>query len=123
MVIAEIDQKLKGNNSKDLIVLIHGFNDPIPDGAYYSLRKNIEKYLSSNPVFIEVYWDGLTALGNNPILSNIWSYAQSNSAKVGLGLRKILNKINPNIRLTLLTHSLGASVATHALFNPAKWTV
>lgn len=120
-VIAEIDQKLQANNTKELIVLIHGFNDPIPDGAYYSLRKNIEKYLQKKPVFIEVYWDGLTSLGDNPLLSNIWGYAQSNSAKVGLGLRNILNKINPNIRLTLLTHSLGASVATHALFNPGKW--
>ena len=120
-IISEIEQKIKEKNSKDLIVLIHGFNDPIPDAAYYSLRKNIEKYLHYTPVFIEVYWDGLTALGDNPLFSNIWGYAQSNSAKVGLGLRNILNKINPNIRLTLLTHSLGASVATHALFNPGKW--
>jgi hypothetical protein len=119
--VSEIEQKIKDNNTKDLIVLIHGFNDPIPDAAYYSLRKNIEKYLQSKPVFIEVYWDGLTSLGDNPILSNIWGYAQSNSAKVGLGLRNILNKLNQNIRLTLLTHSLGASVATHALFNPGKW--
>ncbi len=120
-IIAEINQKISANNTNDLIVLIHGFNDPIPDAAYYSLRKNIEKYLRSKPVFIEVYWDGLTALGDNPLFSNIWGYAQSNSAKVGLGLRSLLNKINPNIRLTLLTHSLGASVATHALFNPGKW--
>ena len=120
-IITEINQKITSNKTNDLIVLIHGFNDPIPDAAYYSLRKNIEKYLSSKPVFIEVYWDGLTSLGDNPLLSNIWGYAQSNSAKVGLGLRNILNKINPNIRLTLLTHSLGASVATHALFNPGKW--
>lgn len=120
-VISEIEQKLVTNNTKDLIVMIHGFNDPIPDAAYYSLRKNIEKYLQSKPVFIEVYWDGLTSLGDNPLLSNIWGYAQSNSAKVGLGLRNILNKLNTNIRLTLLTHSLGASVATHALFNPGKW--
>jgi hypothetical protein len=120
-VVTDIEQKLVSNNTKDLIVLIHGFNDPIPDAAYYLLRKNIEKYLHAKPVFIEVYWDGLTSLGDNPLLSNIWGYAQSNSAKVGLGLRNILNKLNTNIRLTLLTHSLGASVATHALFNPGKW--
>jgi hypothetical protein len=120
-IISEIEQKIKSTSSNDLIVLIHGFNDPIPDAAYYSLRKNIEKYLQVKPVFIEVYWDGLTSLGDNPVFSNIWGYAQSNSAKVGLGLRNILNKLNQNIRLTILTHSLGASVATHALFNPGKW--
>jgi hypothetical protein len=120
-IVTDIEQKLVLNKTKDLIVLIHGFNDPIPDASYYSLRKNIEKYLQSKPVFIEVYWDGLTSLGDNPLFSNIWGFAQSNSAKVGLGLRNILNKLNPNIRLTLLSHSLGASVATHALFNPGRW--
>ncbi len=119
--IAEVEKSLVANNTRDLVVFIHGFNDPTPDAYYYSLRRNIEAHLKNKPVFIEVYWDGLTAMGDNPIFSNIWGYAQSNSAKVGLGLRNMLNKLNTNIRLSIVTHSLGASVATHALFNPGKW--
>jgi len=120
-IIGDMERSLGQNNTKDLVVFIHGFNDPTPDAFYYSLRKNIEAHLQSKPVFVEVYWDGLTALGDNPVFTKIWSYAQSNSAKVGLGLRNIFNKINTNTRLTIVTHSLGASVATHALFNPGKW--
>lgn len=117
----QIQQQLQQANSKHVVVLIHGFNDPNPDAYYFSLRRSIQQFVKQPIVFVEVYWDGLTSLGSNPIVAGIWGKAQINSAKVGLGLRQLLQQIDPGVKLTLLTHSLGASVACHTLFNPQKW--
>lgn len=119
--VARIEKLMEDNNHKQVVVLIHGFNDPQPDAYYFSLRRSINEKLKGKAVFVEVYWDGLTDMGDNPIVASIWGKARPNSAKVGLGLRNVLNKLNVQTSLTIITHSLGASVATHALFNPLRW--
>jgi hypothetical protein len=119
--VKQLEENFAINGSRHVVFLIHGFNDPNPDASFYLLRRSIYKYATDKPTIVEVFWDGLNARGDNPILSNIWGKAQTNSAKVGLGLRKIITRIPSNTKITILTHSLGASVATHLLFNPLKW--
>jgi hypothetical protein len=112
---------------KNLVVLIHGFNDPNPTGAYQELRDFIrsEHFDEHHEfVYLEIYWDGLTANGGSPGLAKIWGKAQFNSRYVCLGLRKLLNRMDipKTTPMTIITHSLGASVATGALFNThSKW--
>jgi hypothetical protein len=119
--IDRVNEMLKKRSTNDLVILIHGFNDPDPDAYYFSLRRNINAYLQHPPAYIEVYWDGLTALGSGTGAPFIWQRARLNSAKVGLGLRSLLDGVDKNVHLTFLTHSLGASVAAHTLFNPDVW--
>jgi len=119
--IDRVNEMLKKRSTNELVILIHGFNDPDPDAYYFSLRRNINAYLQHPPAYIEVYWDGLTALGSGTAAPFIWQRARLNSAKVGLGLRSLLEGVDKNVRLTFLTHSLGASVAAHTLFNPEVW--
>ncbi len=120
-VVMQMKKSMEERKCKHLIFFIHGFNDPAPDAYYFSLRSDINALLKEKPTFVEVYWDGLTSLGAHPALAGIWDYARTNSAKVGLGLRKILNSVDADTKITILTHSLGASVATHVLFNPLNW--
>ena len=119
--VAKMEQSMRDNNQHQLIVLIHGFNDPTPDAYYFALRKSITEYTKTKPTFVEVYWDGLNALGDYTMLPAIWKYSQHNAAKVGLSLRNVLNAIDTNTQLVFITHSLGSSVATNALFNQTKW--
>lgn len=119
--IDKIVSNIRSSGNNELVILIHGFNDPEPDAYYFSLRRTINDYLGKTPTYIEVYWDGLTALGSNPAVAGIWQKARLNSAKVGLGLRNVLRGVSKDTKLTVITHSLGASVATHLLFNPQVW--
>lgn len=120
-VLEQMEASMQQHKNRHLVLLIHGFNSPQPDADYFSLRRAIAKRFPQPPTFVEVYWDGLTDMGDNPITAGIWGKAQANSAKVGLGIRFLLSRVSANTNITILTHSLGASVATHALFNPIKW--
>lgn len=108
--------------SQTLVVLIHGFNDPNPTGDYQRLRTAIENQTGKEYLFLEVYWDGLTANNGTPPLEKIWGAAQKNSQEVAVGLRLLLNEIPPDTKIRVITHSLGASVGTAMLFNTlTKW--
>ena len=111
--------------SKQVVIVVHGFNDPNPTGTYQELRNAIDSNsLDKNRelLYIEIYWDGLSAYGGNPGLSKIWALAQFNSRYVALGLRSLMNKLPPKLPVVMITHSLGASVGTGALFNTFyKW--
>lgn len=111
----KINQEAKDGNK--IVFIIHGFNNNQLQAAtsYSLLRDQLRK--GDNLTIVEVYWDGLHKLP-----PKIWFKAQPNSVYAGLGLRKILNKVNADVEIALLTHSLGASVATQALFNVCKWT-
>jgi len=112
----KINQEAKKGNR--IIFLIHGYNNFQEESlsSFYLLKHKLSKYSAIS--FVEVYWDGLA---NNTKSTKIWSSAQVNSSYVGLGVRKLLNKVNEDVEIVLLTHSLGASVATQALFNVDKW--
>ncbi len=107
-----------------MVVLIHGFNDPDPTGDYQDLRNRIRssRLLPVNTAYLEIYWDALTANNANPATARIWSRAQRNSAYVSLALRDLLRRLPANTSLRIITHSLGAGLATGALFNTTtKW--
>lgn len=121
----KLSTHLQGVSNKTLIVFIHGFNDPDPTGDYQQLRDSIEAhgYADENAVYLELFWDGLTANQGNPGLAGIWGRAQRNSAYAGLTLRSILTQLPEDIKIRIITHSLGASVGTGALFNTtSKWS-
>lgn len=122
LALQQIEASMTQLGNRNLVLLIHGFNTAQPDADYYSLRRTIMDRFSQPPTFVEIYWDGLTDMGDNPLTAGIWGQAQTNSAKVGLGIRYLLSRISAKTNITIITHSLGASVATHALFNPLKWS-
>lgn len=108
------------------VVFIHGFNEKDATADYDSLRKKINEGHYNDKrriVFIEIYWDGLRNL-DKKIRSaiTIWVHAQNNSRYVGLALRELLDNLKDRLPLVMITHSLGASVGTGALFNcTSKW--
>ncbi|SDT19717.1 hypothetical protein SAMN05216490_2710 [Mucilaginibacter mallensis] len=108
------------------VVFVHGFNVEDATEDYDLLKKKIEEGHYNDHkhmVFIEIYWDGLKNL-NNKVTSaiKIWEHAQNNSRYVALALRKLLDNLQDPIPLVIITHSLGASVGTGALFNcTSKW--
>lgn len=118
---------------KKIVFIIHGFNKhpfkPVNASAYKENRdmrkKIVDWYGSDSFQFVELYWDGLTWANTLKPLGafvsiKIWDNAQAASANVGLEFRRILNKINAPGSY-IITHSLGASVATTALFNVDKY--
>jgi len=134
-----IDDILKQINlaakNKQVILLIHGFNKhpfkPIDSNSVAEFKLMREKIVNTYPnkqfQFVEVYWDGCTwANGSDSELIKarnsikIWDNAQAASNFVGVELRKILTKID-NDDTIVITHSLGASVITTALFNVDKF--
>lgn len=99
---------------KTLVILIHGINNKYSEarGTYAVARAMVQETCPSSYVFLEVYWDGLTG---NPI--GAWGRARQNSKWAGLGLRAILNDLDPSIPTRVLTHSRGAAVISSALWN------
>ena len=117
--VSKIKRDLESSKNKTLIVLVHGFNDPNPTGDYQLLRNEITKrdsLRSKDYVYLELYWDGLTANQGKPQFSKIWKRAQGGSMSAAATLRRILNEMD-NCKIRLISHSLGASVITGALFN------
>ncbi|MGB0176433.1 MAG: hypothetical protein ACPF9D_04650 [Owenweeksia sp.] len=122
-IMQSLNALLRQNPSKTLVVLIHGFNDPNPTGDYQMLRDNIYEHTKQEMVYLEIYWDGLTANQGSPPTSAIWGRAQYNSAHAAVAVRKILREVYPQYKIRVLTHSLGASVGTGTLFNcTTKWS-
>ncbi len=123
-IIERLDFKKNSNDSKSVVVMIHGFNDTDPTGDYQLVRDAIRDngYEKGHLIYLEVYWDGLTTNQGNPIYENIWTRALQNSAYVSLGLRQILSSIDKASNIRIITHSLGANIGTGALFNTStKW--
>jgi hypothetical protein len=122
----KIHQMVVRLHADKYVVFVHGFNVEDATEDYDLLKKKIEEGHYNDRkhmVFIEVYWDGLKNL-NNKVTSaiKIWEHAQNNSRYVGLALRKVLDNLKDPVPLVIITHSLGASVGTGALFNcTSKW--
>ena len=113
-----INSKLRESKSKKLVFLIHGFDNSFTYWEYIRMREKINEYTGEDDiVYVELYWDAL----RDQNAAYTYSRAEINSLFVGYTLRKLLANIDENINLTLLTHSIGASVATQALFNVDKW--
>lgn len=120
---------------RDLVFIIHGYNEnptiPKNNTSVFEnkvTRDSIKKiFPTKHFLFVEIYWDGLSADQGYSLLKafnsiHIWGYAQVHATFVGLELRRILNKINsPNIYV--ITHSHGAGIITTALFNVKKFGI
>jgi hypothetical protein len=128
--VAKINKLSKG---KQLVFLIHGYNNhplkPKDDNSSVSfgiLREIITQKYPQRPIqFVDVYWDGCASVNGNPILDipnsvNIWNNAQAASNNVAIEFRRILSRLD-NDNNIVITHSLGASIITCALFNVVKF--
>jgi hypothetical protein len=112
----EIHRLVRQGNQppRPLIVLVHGFNSDM-DGAraWYHIAQDTILKRGHDPVFLEVYWDGLVA----GIPFGIWRSAQYNWGLVGLELRRLLNELDPEIPVRVLTHSSGGPLVASTLGN------
>lgn len=114
-------------NYTRLVVLIHGGNKaPMgEDGSgadFDKMRNTISNRLPGEKImYVEIYWDGCH--DNSATMANmdkVWENAQIASCNAGLELRRIFNKVKKD-KVYVVTHDLGASVATAALFNVHKF--
>ena len=114
-----IQAKLASGSDGKIVLIIHGFNDPAPEQEYLRLREMIDSsyYVGkAKPVYVEIYWDGLMAgQTDEEKIAAIWQPAVFNSRWVGLSLRRIVDPLQAPV--VVVTHSLGAGVATGMLFN------
>lgn len=128
-----VEQINKGSEGKKLVFIIHGYNKhpfkPSDASSYLEnlvMRKKIlENYSSEKFQFVEIYWDGLSWANSVSALSpfnsiKVWNNAQPASTNVGLEVRRIMSGLKAPTTY-IITHSLGASVATTALFNVDKY--
>lgn len=119
--------KMKTLKANQLVFLIHGFNCSDATESFKEIRDTISSYgydEHNHNVYVEIYWDGLQNLEiKSGSAIPIWAHAQNNSIYVGLSLRNFLRSIPDSVPLVIISHSLGASVATEALFNTTrKWS-
>jgi hypothetical protein len=119
----QVHRLIQKSQAKNIIFLIHGFNvtDPVSRYAYFEQAVKTKNYESKlKPVYVEVFWDGLSSKGGD--LLKVWEHAQNNTRWISLALRDLMRHLSDRLPVTIVTHSLGASVATGALFNTSsKW--
>lgn len=120
-IATDICNLKKIKQANELVIFIHGFNMEHPTPTYDKLRKYIELHMPNKKrVFMEIYWDGMSGEGSAP--ARFWGFAQLNSSYVSNAVRKIINVTGDDTKIRIITHSLGASVGTGALFNTnSKW--
>lgn len=108
--------------------LIHGYRKPFLKSNgdrtsprdYAIMKETFQQKL--NTLFVEVYWDAMydccysTNRKKNKALYNLLQEAEKNALPVGLGLRKVFYDLKFDT-INIITHSLGAQVALHSLFN------
>ncbi len=110
-------------------VLIHGHRKKAYGsfpGITRSSRKDNQKLAGSltlgtyrHVLYVEVYWDGyFFGIGHNSkeMANAFQNHATPNALNAGLSLRKLLTKIERR-EINIVTHNLGALVASEALFN------
>ena len=121
-VTKTIDEVMKANETDELIILIHGFNNSFykaSTGFYTQMREMIDNHEEINRTYLEVYWDALY-LPHNLIPSIMyWFDATTYSNMAGnVGLRKVLNGLKSKVKVNMVTHSRGAAVAFSAISDP-----
>jgi hypothetical protein len=105
----------EASDADGIVLLIHGFNNTYAEATewYEFVEADLSRYAASKGqdlAFVRMYWNGLT--GSPP---SIWTAAQANGPWVGLGLRRVFNRLPTHIPLRVFTHSSGAFVMTNAL--------
>jgi len=111
--------------------MVHGYrkaftsfnHDRCSPAEYDGLREILIKNGHRSAVYLEVYWDGMygccfsASAKKNRTLFEMFLEAQENAIPTGQQLRKILNGLETDT-LHLISHSLGAKVLTHCLWDP-----
>lgn len=132
-IVSAIKQRiyLKKENYTSVSFLIHGYRKPFvktngdrtSPRDYSIMEECISKKIKT--FFIEVYWDAMydccysTNRKKNKELYNLLKEAETNAIPVGHTLRKLMYNLQFDT-MNIITHSLGAKVALHALFNSEK---
>lgn len=110
--------------------LLHGFRKPFAPRNRDStspldfqwLQDSLSHYATERTFFLPVFWDGLYGCcftftkEFRKGMARLYAEAQEHAAHVGAGFRRAITGISCP-KLNILTFSLGALVAAHALFN------
>ena len=128
----KLASKLNGeiSSEQNLYIFIHGFRKPAAPingdtsahADYGFMRERINQATGKENYFLEIYWDGMYLKPEHSLkfivsLGKMFKkQAKENAENAGLGLRKVISKIEKN-DITVITHSLGAEVLTSLLFN------
>ena len=113
-VTREINRAAESTGAhRPVVLLIHGTSPGIP--AYQLMEDQFQReyFPEGDVVFVEIYWPG----GQFGRDRHPWGFAQHNSYGAGLGVRRVLNRINADVPVRILTHSMGGGVAAGALWN------
>jgi len=117
-----LNDKAERRSANCLVVLIHGYNNSVKAASanYECIRKKLQALPRLQPVYLEVFWDGLhrgPLTVPAPLL--YWFDALTYSNLAGqVGLRSLLNGRPPNLPILFLTHSRGAGVALSCVADP-----
>jgi hypothetical protein len=109
------------NGQLPLLVLIHGFNAQDASPSYTDLTRAIfaqefERIAPDSVALLRVYWDGSDGSRSRVPLQAWWN-GQANAFPVGLSVRRFLNSLPERQPVRIITHSLGSTVASAALWN------
>ena len=131
-IISRITNKINNlqPTGNSISFLIHGFRKPYKDlpseysspEDFQKLETSMSKFLKTPTTYVEVYWDGMygCCFGTNPAkntyLFQLFEQAQNNASRIARNFRRVLCKIKTD-NVNIITHSLGAKIATEALFN------
>jgi len=117
-----IDSEAEG---KEVVFIIHGYRKQMykqKDNALSTKENDIvERYLGSNKVFVEIYWDSkhitlFKGAAGKKILRMMEASAIPNAIRVGQQLRSLVHAINKP-EVAIISHSLGSVVANELSFN------
>lgn len=113
-LVRQAVKKFKREGATDVLLVVHGFNNDFEKANNWldAFQANIQQTRPGTHV-VRLYWDGLS----NRTGIGIWGEAQYNGPYVGQSLRRILNQLDPEIKLRIFTHSSGAYVVVNALGN------
>lgn len=115
----DLRNELEGG--KELVVLIHGFNNNYAEAnhSFGLVRGQISRSHPRERVYLEVYWDGLYQQGMRGLARAFWFKASTYSQLGGvIGLRRLLNGLPAETPVRVITHSRGAAVVLGALGTP-----
>jgi hypothetical protein len=132
-IFKRISARINEKNSERGIVtaMVHGFRKPYQSlnrdmcspEEYRGLKDALKRAGDRSVVYVEVYWDGMydccfsmSPKKNRPMFA-MFEDAQRNAIPVGQQLRRLLTAIDTDT-LNLYSHSLGAKVLTHCLWDP-----
>jgi hypothetical protein len=132
-IFKRISARVNAKNAErgTVTAMVHGFRKPYQSlnhdmcspEEYRGLQDALKRAGDRSVVYVEVYWDGMydccfsmSPKKNRPMFA-MFEEAQRNAIPVGQQLRRLLTAIGTDT-LNLYSHSLGAKVLTHCLWDP-----